>query len=73
MQKNSENFSFRDVAKLASSDAGKQLLRMLQQADPQVLQQITAHTQAGEYEKAVQLVTALTGQGQQNMPNGEEA
>ena len=49
MQKNSQNFSMQEALRLAKSPAGQQLLDMLKQADPAVLQQAAKQASAGDY------------------------
>ena len=54
MNKNSGNFSAEDVKKFAQSDAGRQLMALLQQKDSDAVRQ----AQAGNYEEAL---TRLSG------------
>ena len=60
MQKNSNSFSMSDAMKMAGSPAGKQLLAMLQNQDPQALQQAMAKAKAGDYQAARQMLEQLT-------------
>ena len=52
MQKNSQNFSMQDAMALANSHAGKELARLLQQADGDALQKAAELAAAGEFRKA---------------------
>jgi len=52
MQKNSQNFSMHDAMRLAKSDAGQQLMKLLQQSDSHALQQAADLAAAGDYRKA---------------------
>lgn len=52
MAKNSKDFSQQDILKMAQSPAGKQLIAMLQKADPSALQQAMSQAAAGNYEQA---------------------
>ena len=54
MQKNSENFSFQDAMHFANSPAGKQLIALLQQSDPNAMQKAMEQASSGDYEKARQ-------------------
>ena len=59
MQKNSQNFSMHDAMRLARSDAGQQLLKLLQQSDSNTLQQAADLAAAGDYQKASASLAAL--------------
>lgn len=59
MQKNSQNFSMHDAMRLANSDAGQQLLKLLQQSDSNALQQAADLAAAGDYRKASASLAAL--------------
>ena len=52
MQKNSQNFSMQDAMALANSDAGRQLARLLRQADGEALQKAADLAAAGDFRKA---------------------
>ena len=52
MQKNSQNFSMQEVLRLARSDAGQQLLQLLQQSDSAALQKAADMATAGNYQQA---------------------
>ena len=49
MQKKTDEFSMDRVMQLAKSPAGQQLLAMLQQKDPQALQQAAMQASQGDY------------------------
>ena len=55
MNKNSGNFSAEDVKKFAQSDAGRQLMALLQQKDSAAVRQ----AQAGNYEDAMKRLSAV--------------
>jgi len=59
MQKNDNNFSMQEAMKLANSPAGKQLIAMLQQADPQAMQKAMSLAASGEYDKIPQVLSSL--------------
>ena len=59
MAKNSNDFSPQDIMKMAQSPAGKQLIAMLQNADPSVLQKAMTQATAGNYQEAKALLTPL--------------
>ena len=59
MQKNSEDFSMERIMQLAKSPAGQQLLAMLQQKDPQALQQAAKQASQGDYKTAGQTLGAM--------------
>ena len=52
MQKNSQNFSMQDAMALANSDVGRQLARLLRQADGEALQKAADLAAAGDFRKA---------------------
>ena len=56
MQKNSQDFSIEEAARLANSPAGQRLLAILRNADPSQLQQIADQASAGDYEHANQIL-----------------
>ena len=53
------NFSVEDAMRLAQSNAGKQLIAMLQQADTGIVQSAMDHAAAGDYEKAKQALSSF--------------
>ncbi len=59
MQKNSENFSMQDALRLAKSDAGQQLLALLQQSDPSMLQSAADQAAAGNMDAVRQMLAPL--------------
>ena len=59
MQKNSQDFSIEEAARLANTPAGQQLLAMLRGADPQQLQQAADLASAGDYTQASQTLKQL--------------
>ena len=59
MQKNSNSFSMQDAMQMANSPAGKQLLALLQNQDPHVLQQAMAKAKAGDYQAAKQMLEQI--------------
>lgn len=59
MQKNSQDFSMQDAIRAAQSEAGQQLLALLQQSDPQTLQKAMAHAAAGDLMQAKEALEAL--------------
>ena len=59
MQKKSQDFSAGEAARLAQSDAGQQLLSMLQKKDPQAMQQAMQKATQGDYAAAMQLAQQL--------------
>ena len=54
MQKNSDNFSIQDLMRLANSPAGKQLISLLQQADPGAIANAKSQASSGNYAQAAQ-------------------
>ena len=59
MQKKTDEFSMDRVMQLAKSPAGQQLLAMLQQKDPQALQQAAMQASQGVYKTAGQTLSAV--------------
>ncbi len=59
MQKKSDNFSIEDAMRLANSPAGKQLLNLLQQADPDTLSKVKAQASSGDYSQISQTLAPL--------------
>ena len=59
MQKNSQNFSMHDAMRLAKSDAGQQLLKLLRQSDGETLQHAADLAAAGDYRQASASLAAL--------------
>ena len=56
MQKNSEDFSMEEAARLAQTPAAQQLLAMLRGADQAQLQKAADMASAGDYKAASQIV-----------------
>lgn len=59
MQKNSGDFPMQELMQLANSPAGKQLLALLQQADPSAVQNAMTQAARGQYTQAKDLLTPL--------------
>ena len=59
MQKKSEDFSMQEAMKLARSDAGQQLLALIQQQGGGSAQQAMDAAKAGDLEKAKQELASL--------------
>ncbi len=59
MQKNDNSFSMQEAMKLANSPAGKQLIGLLQQADPQAVQKAMNLAASGDYDKIPQVLSSL--------------
>ncbi len=59
MQKNSQDFSMEEAARLAQTPAGQQLLTILRSADPDQLQQITDQASSGNYEQANRILREM--------------
>ena len=59
MQKNSDNFSMQEAMRLAKSDAGQQLLAMLQAQNSDSLKQAMSQASKGEYDKLKQTLAPL--------------
>ena len=53
------NFYVEDAMRLAQSDAGKQLIAMLQNTNSDRVQAAMDHAAAGDYEKAKQTISSL--------------
>ena len=52
MQKNSDNFSMGDIMKMAASPAGRQLLALLKQSDPNALKSAMSAATSGNMQAA---------------------
>ena len=59
MEKNSENFSMQDAMRIAKSDAGKELLKTLQQEKQADLASMQKDAAAGNYEQLKASVQTL--------------
>ena len=59
MEHKSADFSMENAARLANSEAGKQLLALLQQADPATLQAAMNQAAAGNMQGAKAALTPL--------------
>ena len=59
MEHKSADFSMENAARLANSEAGKQLLALLQQADPATLQAAMNQAAAGNMQGAKDALTPL--------------
>lgn len=59
MQKNSENFSFQDVMRLAATPAGQQLIALLRQSNTEQLQQAARLASEGNTAQAQALLSGL--------------
>lgn len=59
MQKNFDDFSMQDAMRLMSSPAGKQLLALLQQTDPDAFKQAKAQASSGDYSQIGQTLAPL--------------
>lgn len=59
MQKNSDNFSIEDAIRLANSPAGKQLMALLQNADPAAVSKARSQASSGEYSQLMQTMAPL--------------
>ena len=59
MEKNNGNFSMDDVKRLAQSDAGKQLMALLQSSHSATGDAIRSSAQAGNMEQAQQALRAF--------------
>jgi len=59
MQKNSDNFSIEDAIRLANSPAGKQLMALLQNADPAAVSKARAQASSGDYSQLMQTMAPL--------------
>lgn len=54
MQKNSDNFSHQDIQRMVNTPAGKQLIHLLRQSDPQALQKAMQAAAQGDMNGAKQ-------------------
>lgn len=59
MEKNSQEFSMQDAVRAAQSEAGQQLLALLQRTDPQMLQKAMQQAAAGNLTEAKQALETL--------------
>ena len=59
MEHKSADFSMENAARLANSDAGQQLLALLRQADPAILQAAMNQATAGNMQGAKDALTPL--------------
>lgn len=59
MQKNSDNFSIQEAMRLAKSDAGQQLIAMLQAQNNDSLKQAMSQASKGDYDKLKQTLAPL--------------
>ena len=59
MKKNSENFSMQDAMRLAKSDAGQQLLALLQRSNSTQLQQAADQAAAGNYDQVKETLSSF--------------
>lgn len=59
MQKNSDSFSMQDAMALANTPAGKQLIALLQSADPEMLRKAMASATSGDMQGAKDSLTPL--------------
>ena len=59
MQKNFDDFSMQDAMRLVNSPAGKQLLALLQQADPEALKKAKTQASSGDYSQIRQTLAPL--------------
>lgn len=59
MQKNNGNFSKEDIQKLAQSDAGKQLMALLQSQHSATAEAVRSSARAGDMEQAKKALSAL--------------
>ncbi len=59
MQKNSDNFSIQEAMRLAKSDAGQQLIAMVQAQNSDSLKQAMAQASKGDYDKLKQTLAPL--------------
>ena len=59
MQKNSQNFSMQEALRLAESDAGQQLLALLQRSDSEKLRQAANQAASGNYDQVKQTLSFL--------------
>jgi len=59
MNENFQNFSVQEAMKLAKSDAGKQLLALLQQQNSQQIQDAMAQAGTGNYNQAKETLSGI--------------
>ena len=59
MDKKTPDFSFQDAMRLAQSDAGQQLQALLQQSNPDLLQNAQAQAAEGNYDQLKQTLSSL--------------
>lgn len=59
MEKKTQDFSMQDAVRAAQSEAGQQLLALLQKTDPQTLQRAMEQAAAGDLAQAKQSLEAL--------------
>lgn len=59
MMRNSEGFSMEEALRLANSDAGRQLFRLLQSRDAPAVEQAMAQAAAGDPNAAKQALSGL--------------
>ena len=59
MEKNFQNFSVQEAIKLAKTDAGKQLIALLQQQNGKEIQNAMAQANAGDFIQARQALNAI--------------
>ena len=59
MQKNNGNFSKEDIQKLAQSEAGKQLMALLQNQYSATTDAVRSSAQSGDMERAKKALSAL--------------
>jgi predicted transcriptional regulator len=59
MQKNSQDFSMEDVAKVAATPEAQQLLTMLRKADPHQLQKVADQAASGDYAQASRILRQM--------------
>ena len=59
MKKNSEGFSMQDAYRLAQTDAGKQLIALLQSRNSETIQRAVSQANAGDTAQAQQTLSQL--------------
>ena len=59
MQKNSDNFSVQEAMRLAKTPTGQQLISILKDQDPDMIQKTMNHAASGNYEDAKEVLSAL--------------
>jgi len=60
MQKNSQDFSMQEALRVAQSPAGQQLLALLRQADPAILEQAAIQASGNSPEQLKKTLETLT-------------